>query len=373
MRNKLIIFLIILTFLPSCVTKEVLVECTQCQNQIVVNLSDYGVANDGSVDCSSTINEIISDLPSGGGVIQFPSGIFRIDSPIVINKNYVVLNGSYHIAEDGSKVLESTIKASENIRAIHLPIIPDVNGMKNRISGVEILDIMIEGADVGVFVEHDNDRVRIVDTFVKDCATGFYIKSADACVISGCSITNTDNALYFYGGIQNSIMDCVFSARPNGVACKLERETNLIFSGNNCFAKASSAFTIAECQKINISNNRFEGCQYGLFDIQGSYNIIVNNQISLLSCTDNQFGSYDINYGVVAIKGNYNNFINNTISCLWNSDLNSPVTISVQRGYYNRICNCIITDQTSDKVCYVTPSTEVLSCVEDMNKVYYIL
>ena len=84
-------------------------------------------------------------------------------------------------------------------------------------------------------------------------------------------------------------------------------------------------------------------------------------------------GPYDVNYGAIAIQGDYNNFTQNTISCQWNREINSPVTISVQKGYRNRICNCTITDQNSDKVCYVTPSTEVLSSVEDMNKVYYIL
>lgn len=373
MRIKVIAFLIFCASLSSCVTKEVPVECTQCQNKVVVNLSDYGVVNDGSVDCSSMINQIISDLPSGGGIIQFPAGVFRIDSPIIVSRNYVVLSGSYSVAEDGTKVLESTIKASESNRAVHIPKIPDVNGMKNRISGVEIFSLMIEGAEVGVLIEQDNDRIRIVDTFIKDCGTGLYVKAADACVISGCSVTDSDNALYFFGGIQNSIMDCTFSTRANGVPCKLEREINLIFSGNNCLTDASPALTVTGCQKINISKNRFEGCQYGLFDINGSYNTVMNNQIYLLSSTDSQMGPYDVNYGAIAIQGDYNNFTQNTISCQWNREINSPVTISVQKGYRNRICNCTITDQNSDKVCYVTPSTEVLSSVEDMNKVYYIL
>lgn len=372
MRIKIITFLIACACLPSCVTKEVLVECTQCQNKVVVNLSDYGIVNDGSVDCSSIINQIISDLPSGGGIIQFPSGVFRIESPITVSRNYVVLSGSYSIAEDGTKILESTIKASESNRAIHIPIIPDVNGRKNRISGVEISSLIIEGAAVGVLVEQDNDRIRIVDTFIKDCETGFYVKAADACVISGCSVIDADNALCFYGGIQNSIMDCTFSTRNNGVPCKLERETNLIFSGNKCLTGASPVLSVTGCQKINISKNRFEGRQYGLFDISGSYNTIMNNQIDLLSSIDSQMGPYDVNYGAVAIQGDYNNFTQNTISCQWNSELDSPVTISVQKGYRNRICNCTIADQNSDKVCYVTQSTEVLSSVEDVSKIYYI-
>ena len=111
----------------SCTTEETYIKCDDCGSQKIIDITQYGLKTDGSSDCSDLINQLIADLPAEGGVILMPEGLFRLDKPIQVTRNFVTLKGV-----EGSQLVVNNSEAG-----ILIPRVADVNGKKNRISGVE--------------------------------------------------------------------------------------------------------------------------------------------------------------------------------------------------------------------------------------------
>ena len=62
----------------------------------VININDFipNGTNTTTANCAGFINNAINALPATGGKIIFPSGLYRLTSPITITKNAVVLEGA---------------------------------------------------------------------------------------------------------------------------------------------------------------------------------------------------------------------------------------------------------------------------------------
>lgn len=75
----------------ACNSDDTYTLCGECADQKIINVTQYGLASDGSTDCSDLINKLIKDMPAEGGVLFFPEGTYRLDSPILLTRNFVTL------------------------------------------------------------------------------------------------------------------------------------------------------------------------------------------------------------------------------------------------------------------------------------------
>ena len=341
----------------SCTTDDNFIKCEDCGSQKIIDVTQYGLKNDASSDCSDLVNRLIADLPAEGGVILFPEGQYRLDSPIKVTRNFVTITGEEN----------ATLIVNNSEAGINLAYVAEVNGQKNRLSGVEIRNIHLVGNDyngTGVWVAHDNDRTQLIDVTVEKCNLGMRINGADAIVINNCTMTDVTNGLEMYGGIQNSVTDCQFGSRQGGVTCYISGESNLLFSDNELDGAGSNGLVVSGT-RINVSDCTVEGQCVGLFELNGDNNLISDNIFTLANTEADQLAGRTADYGVVLVKGNYNHFTNNTIDCEWDPEIENPITVSAASGDANRFSNCTVTDQSSEYVFYVNESTEVIGCVEN--------
>ena len=347
----------------SCTTDDTLIKCEECGSQKIIDVTQYGLANDASSDCADLVNRLIADLPAEGGVIVFPNGQFRLDGPIKITRNFVTIEG-----KDSTTLIVNNSEAG-----IQLAYVAEVNGQKNRISGVELRNLHLVGNDyqsTGIWVSHDNDRVQLTDITVEKCNLGMRIAGADAIVINNCVMTDVNNGLEMNGGIQNSVTDCKLGSRAGGVSCTLSGESNLLFSDNELIGTGNSGLVMSGTVRVNVTGCTVEGDKVGLFELNGDNNLISDNTFTLKASND-QLSGKSKDYGVVLVRGNANHFTSNTIDCDWNDGIENPLTVSSTDGDSNRFADCTITDQTSEAVFYVSEATEVLGCVADASKISY--
>lgn len=348
----------------SCSTEETYTKCDDCGSQKIIDITQYGLKTDGSSDCSDLINQLIADLPAEGGVVLLPEGKFRLDEPIRITRNFVTLKGV-----EGSQLIVNNSEAG-----VQIPRVADVDGRKNRISGAEIQDLYIVGQNyqsTGVFVEHDNDRVQLKNITVEKCNLGFRINSADAIVVSNCRATDVTNGLEMNGGIQNSVTDCVFGAKAGGVVCRISGETNHLFSHNELQDGGDRALVMNGCNRVNVADCEISGHHVGVLELDGSNNLVTGNTIIMNNSGEDQLAGKTSEYGAIRVGGSSNNFTKNTINCDWNPEIENPVTIAGPDGNANRFSDCTIANQESERVFYISESTEVLGCVEDLTKISY--
>ena len=92
--KSLLIAGLVSIFGVSCNTDDNFIKCEDCGSQKIIDVTQYGLKNDASSDCSDLVNRLIADLPAEGGVIMFPDGQFRLDSPIKVTRNFVTITGA---------------------------------------------------------------------------------------------------------------------------------------------------------------------------------------------------------------------------------------------------------------------------------------
>lgn len=379
-HTKLLFGTLLMLFATSCSSDDTYTLCGECaEGQKIIDITQYGLKNDGSSDCSDLINQIIKDLPEQGGVLLVPQGTFRLDKPIQINRSYVTLKGVKDDetagTDEGRTVGGSRFILNSGEYAIHIPPVADVDGMKNRISGVEIQDLSITGKGdhegVGVYVQHDNDRIRLTNLVLDNCETGIKTNGSDAIVISNCKAVDVTNGLEMNGGIQNSVTDCQWGARNQGAAVRLSGETNLLFSHNTLYEGGANGLLANGCNRINVSSCNISSRFVGVINLNGSHCLIADNEISLVGADAGQLNDESADYGAVRVSGDANHFTKNAITCQWNNRIDNPITVVVESGSNNRFADCDIADQNSECVFYVSQSTEVLGCVDDESKIAY--
>lgn len=360
--NRILIAGLVSLLGVSCNTDDNWIKCEDCGSQKIIDVTQYGLKNDGSSDCADLVNSLIANLPAEGGVIRFPEGQFRLDSPIKVTRNFVTIEGDDN----------ATLIVNNSESGIYLAYVAEVDGQKNRISGVEIRNIHLVGnnyAGTGINVGHDNDRVQLTDITIEKCNLGMRISGADAIVINNCVMTDVTNGIEMYGGIQNSVTDCSFGSLAGGVNAYISGESNLLFCDNELNGNGTSSLVMSGTVRVNVSDCTITGNHVGLFELNGDYNQISGNTFTLNKTDENQLSGKSKDYGVVVVKGTSNHFTNNTIECDWASDIENPITVSAPDGESNRFSGCTITDQTSECVFYVNETTEVVECVENSTKI----
>ena len=118
--------------------------CDECNGQKIIDITQFGLPTDGSTDCADLINAIIADLPPEGGTILIPEGTFRLDSPIQLTRNFVTLKGvNDEAVTAAADTRESRLVLGNAEYALHVAPVADIDGRKNRISGVEVNGLKI--------------------------------------------------------------------------------------------------------------------------------------------------------------------------------------------------------------------------------------
>jgi Pectate lyase superfamily protein len=181
--------------------------------QTVYNVRDYGAVGDGVTDDTTAINSAISALPTEGGVILFPHGIYLISSTITIKHHGVILLGegfSSVFADQANQQAGikggSVIKASTTtwVSGDHL-IVFGVLGTNQMWTGGGVYNLVLEGTkgyiSTGDGIQILNvQAVRITDNNITGFSNGVYVSSDQSGGISNVIIEhNIINGLNNYG------------------------------------------------------------------------------------------------------------------------------------------------------------------------------
>jgi hypothetical protein len=342
-------------------------------------ITNYGAKGDGKTDCSGIINDLITKLPASGGTIVIPEGDFLLSKPIKVTRNFVTIRGqnsglrsnvdippSYLInTGGGSKLIVGAASTG-----IEVPVLPDVNGRKNRISGVVIKNLLIAGSNpantVGINILHDNDGLRINNVIGINLETGIISNASDALVIQSCWISECRNSIRLRNGIQNMITGCQLGAQPGGVTVNLENEENFNFTGNHVYPDGDVNLQLNNCRFNNISSNNFQSYYIGILEVNEGYSNLVSSNLfwmRLPGDTARQSRGMENTYGVIRVSGNDHFITNNSITCNWASPNQNPVTVRSVSGAGNRYQSLKVNDTRSSRVFYVNENCQILDCV----------
>ena len=336
----------------SCSDDDTYTLCDECNVQKIIDITQFGLPTDGSTDCADLINAIIADLPPEGGTILIPEGTFRLDSPIQLTRNFVTLKGvNDEAVTAAADTRESRLVLGNAEYALHVAPVADIDGRKNRISGVEVNGLTLVGKGdhqgTGIYVEHDNDRLHFFNIKMENMYQGIKLQGCDAITLARIDATDVVNGIDMNGGIQNMVTNSVFGSTQGGVTARISGESNLIFSHNKLTANDDRCANFIGCNRVNISDNEFTGNKMTFFDISGQNNLISDNLFTV-NRSENQLNGKEADYGVIHVKGEYNHFTSNTIQVSWSDNIENPVTVNAAEGENNRFASFTIENTSSN-------------------------
>lgn len=342
-------------------------------------ITQYGAVGDGKTDCSGVINKIIKSLPASGGTIVIPEGDFLLDNPIIIDRDFVTIKGlnpglrsnvdvpleGVRNPGGGSKLLVGKAEA-----AIEVPNISNENGVKKRISGLMIKNMLISGGEhnngIGINILHDNDGVRIENVVGINLQKGIVAVAADAMIISSCWLSECAHSIEMTHGIQNMINNCQLGAQPGGVTVKLTDQENFIMNGNHVYPDGDVNLQLNDCRFVNVTANNFQSYYLGMIELNNSHsNILTGNVVwmRLPSDPNRQLRGEDNDYGVIRVSGNQNMLSNSTITCDWANEDGDPVSIRSINGEGNSYYNLKFENMNSNRLMFVNETTEIFHSV----------
>jgi len=346
-------------------------------------ITDYGAVADGKTDCGAVINKIINILPPSGGTIIIPEGDFLVNTTINLNKSFITISGLNPGERSGVDVPVngvtppgggSKLILGSAAAIITVPVLPQVNGVTNRVSGLEISNLVVSGGTtshgIGIDVLQDNDHVLINNVIGINLTTGIYANAADDMVISSCWISECTNSISMPNGVQNTISDCQLGAQPTGITVELDNQVNFNFTGNQVYPDGSVNLQINNSQYVNVSSNNFQSYYVGMIELNSSNDNLISSNIfamELPSDTSKQLRGNPNTYGVLRLTGNNNLVSGNSITCAWANPNDNPVTIRSIGGTGNSYDNINITDTKSSSVFYVSGGCNIFNSVPASN------
>ena len=299
----------------------------------VYNIVDYGAkAFDMNFDNGAVINSIVAKIPDYGGTIIIPEGDFWLSTPVVINKNYVVLKGN-NTGFRSNIDAETGTALSHPGAGSHLLLKPNVEncivvgekGKTPRISGITIDSINIQGArergatvnQVGINIVQDNDGIVIKNNVIMNLNYGIVGNGCDAVSISHNWICELQNSVQLLTSSQQALIsNNYFGAQPGGVTLKLDSAMCATISGNNIFPDGFSNIELNNCVMTNISGNNIQSYYVGIITVNGgNNNLITSNMIYAKSNggnwvkdplgRDGKFGAIQISADSTTISANH--------------------------------------------------------------------
>lgn len=312
-------------------------------------ITNYGAKGDGAFDNAPIINELIGRISSKGGSIVIPHGDFRIDSSIVLDKNFVTIRGTGR----GSKIVMGPA-VTEGIYT------PDAS---TRISGIEIRDLCISGTNWSIYqtaisINRANDGVLILNVACTDLHKGIWIKDADAGRIIGCAISRCESSLTISGGGVTVVNRNHFSGFSGGIAVEFLNLNRAQFTGNIISPDASTALSIRNSSHCNISGNTIQTWYTGAIELEGdmnslSGNTIIAERVNGTWLTDPK--NRDGHHGLIRIRGN-DNLV--TTSNITSGQPEGDIRVNVVSGARNTLRGLLVNGIGSDRKINVSPDAE---------------
>lgn len=304
-------------------------------NLDIYNVKDYGAKGDGTTDDSGAINDCVTAMPNSGAIMFFPSGTYKLDSAVEINK---------HVSIMGSGANCSKIVVSGSNSA--LKIVGDYIFIRN---------IWFEGSRTG------NVGLEL---------TGSFLLAED------CIFAHFTNNVFLNGCASASFIKCYIVSSPNGVIIE---NTGSPDTGDNSFINCvfdSSASTGNGILFHSGGGLRLIGNKFLHYGTQVSIAPASGVSTSVLTCTGNSFeasgtqalqlGGASGSYSKIAIVGNQ--FAGNpyAIRVLAGASY-VKISDNLIEGYGNGACfqlsNCSDVEISDNKVVNVTLGIQAITNV----------
>lgn len=238
------------------------------KDTLVVNVKDYGALGTDSGNDAVAIQAAINALPSGGGVVFFPPGTYRITSAITV-RNALTLEG-----------------AGGSASVIH-QVTPTAHGL----AGVDILQFTVKGLRLVGPSSGSGDGLHL--TRSSNAATN-YIKLSDAVFRTwggnGVSISNPivsaftqvrsenngGNGFYLYGegGVAGTSVALQGCYANDNTQAGFSLDTMVYCSLSGCASEANAAdYRVVNCQSVAFNGSGSENNGGIGWDIVGGHGI----------------------------------------------------------------------------------------------------
>ena len=311
-------------------------------------ITNHGAKGDGSFDNAPIINNLINGLPASGGSIVIPHGDFRLNSAIIVTKNYLTIRGLGR----GSKLLVGT--------GVHEGIVVPVG--TPRLSGLTVRDLHIAGTDFpaaqhGILVDRANDGLHISNVACSNLTKGIFLRDTDAGRITGCWVAQCESALHMIGGLNTLVSRNQFGGYSGGITVEFAALNRLQFSGNLIMPDGYTCLWLRGCDNCNVTGNVIETWYTGAIEIEGNMNSITANNLSAVWVGGNWLPDprgRDGLYGLVRIAGNDTACATNTIMS-WQPV--NDIRINVLSGDRTTLRDLTIAANASNKKINIHPST----------------
>lgn len=259
------------------------------------NIDDYGAkANDVNFDNAPIINQLLSKLPVNGGTIYIPVGNYYLNSPVIINSNYVRILGENsgfrsNIDPDpsndsrpggGSKLCLTPTNSNG--------LILGATEQGDRLSGVVFDNLNIVGAaaigkkvsQTGIYLKRNSDGVKIQNNVIMNLDYGVVAVGTDAMHISNNWICELTNGIHVYGSsqqctIQNNYVGC----QPRGISIKMDAPYGATISNNNIYPDGFTNLEINNGAICNITGNNFQSFYTGMIRLSGNNMLFQGNML----------------------------------------------------------------------------------------------
>lgn len=274
--------------------------------QVVYNVRNYSAVGDGVADDTTAIQNAINALPSGGGVVFFPHGIYLITAPLTIQKHGVNLTGEGWTDTFADQVNNqpgmtggSVIKASISSFPTSTTMIQaGLLGTNQIWTGGGVFNMVISGTKGHITPGNAVDVFNMQAFRVKDCnlthvAMGVHIKSDQSGGMSNdlveeCIINDLSNyAIYMDSGSDQNYARFNYIVGYTGYGIRASGIGNTIF-GNHLESGVTSGSGTADgagifangSYSLVANNDMSVGCPtFGIF-VSGSHSNVLNNELT---------------------------------------------------------------------------------------------
>ena len=112
----------------------------------MINVTDHGAVGDGSADDTIAVQAAFSAVPSGGGTVYFPPGVYRLTDTTLVRRSGTKIVGAGQNASILS-VAEADAYSNPPLPNATIPAIFQLNSISNTTGneGNEITDVTIDG------------------------------------------------------------------------------------------------------------------------------------------------------------------------------------------------------------------------------------
>jgi len=270
----------------------------------VVNVMEFGALGDGKTNDTAAFDAAVAALPTNGGTILIPPGVFLL-------KNWTISKDGVHVIGAGSGYLNGTVTGATSLRAANgISATDDVI----RVSGVTTLGVTIEHVHVNA---SPPDGRSLAKTTIASNATRLVLNHVNLSPATNWSFNNSVGKAAADSADSGGIYNSSIGPGGNGIrvtAASFRIERNY-FNGNGLATaiKIEGPRPGIALTSITISNNTFDSYSTPIIDATTRMSsgvrslTISNNRIDSNAGVGNQLDIGDGRNGIegVRITGNY--------------------------------------------------------------------